>query len=88
MSIHNPSTDGEVKMHACFVGEKLTDASVFQPNKVLMLYDDESSEDGEGYSDNEALDMSIKECSPYLKANSVDWYQEHSSIPMTGMMGQ
>ena len=28
-SNNNLSTDRDVKMHACFLGEKLTDASVF-----------------------------------------------------------
>lgn len=56
MSNANLSTDRGVKLHATFVGEKLTDASVFQSNKVLMLYDDESSDDGL-YSDNEGEEL-------------------------------
>ena len=42
-------------MHACFIGEKLDDASVFTASNVLMMYDDESSDGDDIFSDNEDI---------------------------------
>ena len=41
-----PEGDIEPKLHAYFAGSGVTERTIEQCNNVLLLYDDESSEDG------------------------------------------